>query len=29
MTWGGKKKKLNEVLILICVIFVTDIEQSI
>lgn len=26
---GGKKKKLNEVLILICDIFMTDIEQSI
>lgn len=29
MTWGKKKKKLNEVLILICDIFMTDIEQSI
>lgn len=29
MTWREKKKKLNEVLILICDIFMTDIEQSI
>lgn len=29
MTWGGGGKKLNELLILICDIFVTDIEQSI